>query len=197
MTIQELRAKLPPGLFLAGIILLLDLLLALVVPLVLSDDMDERQTRLDILRGQVAMAQKQANDGGTALAGNADQAQKLAPLLAASGPEATPDRLTLLRLLEDKRKSHDLPDLRYRLGAEAATVISGSGIEIVARPVAVESSALTAGALTAFWRDLLASAPGASRLDRAEWERTPQNIVGRLEFRSLALRRAGDGKDGR
>ena len=196
MALKDLRAKLPPGSFVAGVVLLLDLLTALVVPLVLSDEMDERQTRLDILRGQVAMAQKQANDAGAALAGTGDQLTKVAPLLAASGPDAIPDRLRLLWGLDEVRKSHDLPSLRYRLSPESATPIMGSALEIVSRPVSLELSAGTPAEMAGLWRDLLASAPGAPRFDRAEWSRDGKSVSGHLDFKSLSLRRAGEGKDG-
>lgn len=192
---MAITLKRPPlRLLLLGGVLLADLLAAVVGGLSLSAEMMDRRDHVDQMRRQLELRERSQSEGQAALASAQQLKEQVAPLVL-TGQDGLPPRLQLVRAIDAQRLLHDMGGLRYRLAAENAEPLAGSGLELVSRPVEVELAADNQAELAVFWQGLLDKLPGKARLDSAEIEKTAQGVRGQLAFRQLSLRPLGSAAD--
>ncbi|HVI51404.1 MAG TPA: hypothetical protein VM661_09365 [Candidatus Sulfotelmatobacter sp.] len=188
------RKRPSPRLVLLGIILMTDLVVAAGAGLFLIDDILERREHVEQLQAQLANLQRSQSEGLAAFASARQLRDQVAPLVQ-SGQNGLPPRLQLLKAVDAQRLLHEMPPLHYRLAAESAEPLAGSGLEQVNRPVELDQQADSQAELAVFWQDLLDKLPGRTRLDSAEIEKTAQGVRGQMVFRQLSLRPVGTAAD--
>lgn len=187
-----MTSRLPRRFWGLGLVLLVDLVILLAAIFLFSDQLTERETELAVLSAQRANAQTRLSEAQAALA--AAEPVRIAVAAVVSGGEM-PDRLRLLRGLDEQRQSHGIASLHYHLGPETAEPVVGTGLEQVAHPLALDQKAASLAGMSAFWQDVMDHLPGKAKLDSAVLEKGPADWSGHMEFRALTLRRAGEARD--
>ncbi len=167
--LAKLKALPRPLKVVAGVILF-DLLLVALALLAFSDMVDERQARVDQLRGELsrlrhqsAELRKDINEYPDLLARYNDAAAK--------GIFSGLDRLKLVNEVQDYAGQHHLANLHYKLEAEKLSVSGDAKYRLDSTIVTLENGALLDTDATAFWDRVFDRLPTHYQVAEASLER--------------------------
>ncbi|OIQ89141.1 hypothetical protein GALL_289620 [mine drainage metagenome] len=153
-----------------GALLLLNLAVLAWIYGGLNDAIDQRQA---------ALAQWQARNGATQaeVARLGRDLTSLADLTrafqAVAGPDGQgfPDRVALVRQLDQLRQRHRLAGLSYRLSPERAAPVAGTAYDMVDLPAEIGVEGFLDTDILAFWHDLATAFPAVVRIATADLTR--------------------------